>query len=366
MTERDPNQTGLHARQVEETGPSASIRCGLFVLAGHDGLTDAVAAGFAESGCAVHLLSPASEPPFPRCDFLATYGPMQSMAPAVARLRQLASPSTPVFVWFTEQVPWPSSPRALVYPIAKLRYFLDRICYAQLVPARVRQRCFVATLLRRAGRFRALGEMLALKQYGVLRLIGAFSETNVRFLWRHGLPATNIPMGYHQAFGERLGLDRDIDVVFLGSTRDQRRRRVIAQLEEQLTEKGVRTVVKDGSLERGSAFDRDRTILLNRSRIMLNVMRQPWDDLVFRLLLAAPNGAMLLSERLLPTSTGPFTPDAHFAVADLPNMVDAVRFYLAEDRERQRIVERAYSFVTETLTMGRMASAAVRALGFHD
>jgi hypothetical protein len=172
-------------------------------------------------------------------------------------------------------------------------------------------------------------------------------------------------MGYHPNFGERLSSQsRDIDVVFLGSTRDKRRKALIAELHEQLARRNIHLVIKDGSRQHGHVFGRERTLLLNRAKIMLSIMRQPWDDPVFRMLLAAPNGAMLLSENLLPTSMGPFLPGVHLAMTDLSNMADSIEYYLSHDQERQAIADQAYSFVTGELTMTKMAQRLITAMGY--
>jgi hypothetical protein len=340
-----------------------TLRCGLIMLEKPGGLGTAVADGFAENGCDVHLALPQSVWDFSECDFVATYGPMQSMAWAIPRLTEIVQ-MPPLIVWFTEQIPRPDFPSPVIYAAARIRCSLERLFYSQSAPHWVCDRKQVSVMFRRAGRLRALGEMLVLKQRGLLSLLCVFTDTNLCFLQRYELPVTLIPMGYHPQFGERLALERDIDIVFLGSTRDRRRRGFICELENKLSAKRITFVIKDGSPERGYAFGRERTILLNRAKIMLNIMRQPWDDPVFRLLLAAPNGAMLLSEKLLPTSTGPFRPGEHFAMTNLADMVDAIEFYLAREDERQRIAECAYELATKKLTMGRMASEVLHALGF--
>jgi len=99
---------------------------------------------------------------------------------------------------------------------------------------------------------------------------------------------------------------------------------------------------------------------------MLNIMRQPWDDPIFRLLLAAPSGSMLLSEKLLPTSMGPYLPGKHFAMADLPHIVQAVEYYLSNDDDRREIAGQAFEFVTKELTMRNMAQKIIIALGLQE
>lgn len=88
---------------------------------------------------------------------------------------------------------------------------------------------------------------------------------------------------------------------------------------------------------------------------MLNIMRQPWDDSVARLLLAAPNRAMLLSEMLVPTAHGPYYPGRHFAEADLDELPDRIGYFLEHELERQELADEAFECVTREWTMERVA-----------
>jgi hypothetical protein len=356
----DERALGVHF----QSNSDSRLRCAFISPAGGGELGQAVADGFAWAGCDVREWSPQAGWDANLSDLIVTYGPMHSLIPSIVALRQSIRRPVPTFVWFTEQVPRLGMPDLALRVAARTRFLVEeRLTTLPAFHVAVASNQ-IGRMLSRAGRLRALGEMLILRQHGMLRLIGALSETNAQFLRRHGLPAQQIPVGYHPLFGERLAVSRDIDVVFLGSTRDRRRRHLIDTLEEQLVSKAVRVVVKDGSATRGGVFGKDRTLLLNRSKIMLNIMRQPWDDPVFRLLLAAPNGAMLLSEKLMPASTGLFRPNIHFAESDLADIVDMVRFYLDNVSGRERIAETAREFVTTELTIEKMAGVALRELGF--
>ncbi|MCA9932352.1 MAG: glycosyltransferase family 1 protein [Anaerolineales bacterium] len=245
--------------------------------------------------------------------------------------------------------------------IAKLRFRLE-YSLRQLGDKSPRLTKYIISsdLFTRMGRLRALGEMLTLHKQGLLHQIFVFTDTNNRFFQSYKLPSHIVPMGYHPQFGELRHQTRDIDVLFLGSTRDRRRKKILLNLEQVLLAKGIRFVIKDGSPERGYAFGSERTSLLNRSKIMLNIMRQPWDDPVFRLILAAPNGAMCLSETLLPTSMGLFQENEHFVMASLSQMVRAIEYYLTHDSLRNQIAMKAHELVTTKLTMTNMAKQIIQ------
>ncbi len=69
----------------------------------------------------------------------------------------------------------------------------------------------------------------------------------------------------------------------------------------------------------GQPMVQERTELLNRSKLVLNIMRQPWDDPVFRILLASANGATVLSEPV--RDGGPFIAGRHFIAAPLDEIM---------------------------------------------
>lgn len=338
-------------------------RCGLILPHHWVGEIDsAIAEGLAVHGCQTYMLLPESTWDFAGYDILLTYGPMQPLLRTISRLKEFPH-VPPLVVWFTEQIPWPGWPDPLLRLIARARYtwqiWLANPWFASLLG----RSPGIATILSRGGRLRALGEMLALHRAGLLRLICVFTATSQDFFQRFNLPTALVPMGWAPPFGYPLSLTRDIDVVFLGSMRDRRRKRIIARLEKELSARGISFIIKDGSPQRGFAFGQERAILLNRTKIMLNIMRQPWDDPVFRLLLAAPNGAMVLSESLCPGSTGPFEAGRHFAMSDLKTMVDKISYYLQQEDDRRRIADCAFHYVTEELTMGNMVQRILKVLG---
>jgi hypothetical protein len=337
-------------------------RCGLIVLGDNGELETAVAGGLEQSGAKVQLLTRSKPWDIPGCDVLIALGPMHSMAWAIARLAAFGSVLPPLAVWFTEQVPAPWWPTAATRAAAEARYALERAVYQAGLGQRL-LRDGLGRAAHVAGRLRAIGELLALRRSGVLRVVCAFTESTRRALAQHGLPSIVLPMGYHPTFGAPLALERDIDVIFLGSTRDRRRGPLVEHLHDELTRRGISFVVRDGSRGRGYAFGAERTELVNRSKIMLNLMRQPWDDAVFRMLLAAPNGAMLLSENIVPTGFGPFRPGEHFAMAPIGDLVRALEHFLVHREEREQIARAARQLTMSELTMANMAGLLLHHAG---
>ncbi len=77
------------------------------------------------------------------------------------------------------------------------------------------------------------------------------------------------------------------------------------------------------------------------------------------MLLAAPNGALLLSEPV--SDSGPFVAGRHFAVARVEDMLGAVQHYLQHEDERSAIARSAQALVTQELTMAAMARRFLQA-----
>lgn len=323
-----------------------------------------LADGFIANGCEVNLVEYSSAA-IEGYDYLLMYGPMAPIGPLVDRMKSTRN-LPPIIFWYTEQMPDPRLPARLVRFMSRAR-FRSWTWYDGFLVNGAGRRLIRRLPLPDAGRLRGVGEIVELHRLGLLELICAFSQTNARILRRFDLPVAQIPIGYHPFFGEQLGLPRDIDVVFLGTTRDARRRKWIARLERELEKMGISLVIKDGSPRRGYLFDRERTLLLNRTKILLNVMRQAWDDAIYRFLLAAANGVVLLSEPLWSTSRGPLKPGTHYVECRLTEMAATVRDVLDSPSSRLSVAQHASGLIGSELTMSRMAGVCLQYLaGTHD
>lgn len=289
--------------------------------------------------------------------FALLYGPMQPMTQVIANIKRLDG-VPPVVVWFTEQLPSRHVYPLLTRQLSLLRHHLGYYL-ARAIPYYHENR--LQGLLH-ANRLRVLGEILELHRIGVLTKVAVFTESHRLYLEQLGLPAITVPMGYHKSFGQPLHLKRDIDVVFLGTLVDIRRRSIFAGLVKSLSDRNIRFEIRDGSAQRGYCFDAERTILLNRSKMMLNVMRQPWDDPIYRMLLAAPNGAMLVSESVDAAKLGPFRVGEHLAMAPVEDLADLIQYHLENDTTREKIAQNAFEFVTTQLTIEAVCKQLVDAL----
>lgn len=166
------------------------------------------------------------------------------------------------------------------------------------------------------------------------------------YLAEHGIAAELVPVGCHPSYGRLLGLERDVDVLFLGEHRVRRRRRIIRALRDA----GI-DVLAVGSQSPAKGYWGDaRTTLLNRTRILLHIPRYP-GHLSDRFLMGMANGALVVSEPMVLPE--PFQPGVHYVECTADRLPETVRAYLADGNARRRVVEAAHALVSAELTLDR-------------
>lgn len=177
-------------------------------------------------------------------------------------------------------------------------------------------------------------------------------QPRVEFLRSRGIPANMVAVGYHPGWGRDLKLERDIDVLFLGTLGRGPRRTTLQQLGERLDSRGLKLTVVE------KAFGAERERLLNRCKIMLNLLRAPHDLPGMRVLLGLSCGALVLSEQC--EGTGAFVAGEHFVMSSLQEMPQTIETFLGEDSKRERIARAGHAFVTSTLTLENSLSTLLQ------
>ncbi len=331
------------------------ISRGYLVRPMHDGLV--------ANGCQVQLQPDMEKWDFQNCDYLLLHGPADPIGTMIKRLG-IAADIPPLVVWYSEQVPNPKRPAWMVRLLSRLRYAAEP-WYGEKLAGGGKSRSTSVKMPPGFVRWRRIGELLALHSMGCLRLVCTFSRTQKDFLEKLGLPAVELPFGHHPDFGTALNLPRDIDILFLGSTSDYRRRRLFPSILSKFAEKGIPLMIVDGSPERGAYYGDERTRLLNRTKILLNVMKQPWDDPTFRLLLAAANGTLLLSEPVWESSLWGYTPNVHFAACELDRLAETAARYLHDEPARLEMASWAAVDITQNSGMAQMTGQLIDLLDQH-
>ena len=159
-----------------------------------------------------------------------------------------------------------------------------------------------------------------------------------------GIDAGFVPVGYHPAWGRKLSLERDIDVLFIGSFKTKRRRSMLKDLDKKLSAKGIKLQIIDKG-----CYGEQRTALLNRTRIVIDIPNFPWEMAGMRFLMSISCGALVVSEYV--EETAPYKPGIHFVRAKPTELSDAICHYIEHEDQRQAIADSSYKFVTQELTM---------------
>jgi hypothetical protein len=276
-------------------------------------------------------------------DVVLAVGPYGTLVPLISQLSARPPARRPAFAYvMTEQLPNPDLPEWFRYGAGVLRSWAGRKASRaagngawQAVPA-------LKWMARKATRFGYYGDLYWMRRAGVLSVLAVWSRVTADFLKERGFPAMVPSEGYSPGWGDDLGLARDIPVLWLGKAGSRRRARVLQRLRGELRERGVEVHVVDG-VEHSYVFGPQRTELLNRTQIMLNLVREKWDDNSLRFCLAAANKALIVSEPMLPHSS--FRPGVHLVEAPIDQLAGIICRYLDDEAARRQITGRAYELV---------------------
>lgn len=171
--------------------------------------------------------------------------------------------------------------------------------------------------------------------------VAASTVPRCHVLTAMGIPCEYAPLGYHPRWGTDQRGNRDIDVVFLGHVKRTGRQRLLGRIERRLAGAGVKLVVADHG-----CYGENRTKLLNRARISLDLAKNTWEMPVLRPLVSMACGALVVSN--CPLDPYPFR-DEHLVRVGSDRLVAAILEHLHHEPARRRITEAAYHHLTSEL-----------------
>ena len=105
----------------------------------------------------------------------------------------------------------------------------------------------------------------------------------------------------------------------------------------------------------------ERTQLVNRARIFLNVSRHPGQFSGERLVIGMANRALVLSEPIY--RPAPFVPGEHYLEAESEAWPELIESQLADEEARRRVADAGHAFVTNELTYERSVERVLEAAG---
>jgi hypothetical protein len=279
-------------------------------------------------------------------DIVFTSGPFGSLVPVASQLLAIPPNGRPDFIWWlTEQLPNPAIPRWILHWGGFVRSQAERVAYRERGNGEWRPSPSLRWLTAKAHRFRYFGDLCWLEQEGILSAVVTSSPWRADYLRANGFdPYVPPSPSYRPELGTAMSLERDIPVLWLGKTATRRRKYQLQRVRRDLHARGIEMMVVDG-VENPYIFGDERTKLLNRTKILVNLLRTKWDNHAMRYALAAQNRCLLVTEPTLPHTS--FQPGVHIVEAPIARMADDICYYLSHEEERQRITERAYQLIKE-------------------
>jgi hypothetical protein len=175
------------------------------------------------------------------------------------------------------------------------------------------------------------------------------------FLSELGIPSTFVPTGYAPTFGRSMGDgDRDIDVLFFGHV-SSRRRALLKNIDAALRHAGYALKVVDRD-----CYADERTAILNRSKIVLNLHKFPWEFAGQRLLMAMSCRALVVSEWA--PDTAPYEHGEHMFTARTEQLPEMLVALLRDRSKREAVAEAGYQFISTQLRLERVVPAALETI----
>jgi hypothetical protein len=291
---------------------------------------------------------------------IMSYGPhLGRMMPILRRVRRRRKGRWPRFIWWLNENPidW-RVPRLVAAMGGRARLLLDDVWERR--PAALGD-APPPRLLQKGHRFRIYGELMWAHRHGLLDVLAVTSARRVEWLRTLGIEAIHVPTAYGPGYGRDLGLTRDIPVAWIGIGNQggiwaERRVRLLNRIKADLAVRGV--TVHHWFAGLGGE---ERTTVLNRTKVLLNLLQHPQDFTGHRLILGAANKALVASEPMVDSE--PMQPGRHMIQAPVGELADRIVYYLEREDERRRITEAAYELATTRLTMPLALETIFRAAG---
>lgn len=332
--------------QANETSTAVNLnelRMGVAFWRERDGVSQALSMMLKHLDCEVVTFL--YDAPLPaNLDMVFVRGPYGSLVPLANQILALDPAKRPSLVFMmSEQLPSPELPEWLRYWGSLLRSWIERVAYYQEKPGHWRIRSWLRWVTAKAFRFRYYGDLFWLQRKGILSALVISSLWTANFLRERGFNPTVFPLSYQPDKELDWESERDIPVLWLGKIGSSRRKRILNRIRTELKERGIEMMFVDG-VESPYVFGEERTRLLNRTKIVLNLLREEWDDNSMRYVLSMPQGALVVTEPTLPHTA--FIPDKHLVSVPIDEITDTICYYLEHEDERRKIAEQAFKEIT--------------------
>jgi hypothetical protein len=295
-------------------------------------------------------------------DYLLTFGPYNRILPIWQNNARTALGRRPVVIhWNTEGMPDLRIPLTVVRALAAMRSKIGRMGHSGSVFDHFLYSTRpVSTIDQSFKRYRFHGDYEYACRKGWLHVLSDTSHIYSQIRSKIGIPTLYAPWGASQRWYKDLGLERDLDVLWMGTRGSQRRSRILDQVFRKLKLKGLNVYIADNE-ENPFIFGDERTRHLNRAKITLNITRTWYDDNFSRFTMACTNRSLVVSEPVLPHCTE-FKENVHYVSAEIEDLANTIVYYLEHEEERRQIVDNAFQLMMGELkfekSLRRMFAAA--------
>lgn len=184
--------------------------------------------------------------------------------------------------------------------------------------------------------------LVALVREGLIDAVATNTIARRERFAEAGIDATWIPLSVAPSSHADLGLERDIPVLFLGAMTVPRRRR----LAHTLKRTGV-PLMAVGDWHDPRYWGDERTRLMNRAVISLNLNRFPGNFADARFNLSAANRALIVSEPVY--RPDPYVAGTTHVEAEPADLPEVLMRWLEDGDARARLVDAAYETVMTRL-----------------
>jgi hypothetical protein len=181
---------------------------------------------------------------------------------------------------------------------------------------------------------------------GWLDAIAVSAPERVDSLEKLDVASTFVPVGFHPDLVGDHSVARDIDVLFLGRVKGERTA-ILSRLERETARRGKRLIINEGPL-----FGSERTALLNRTKICINMSGLEGEFPRLRAVLAIAAGAVVLADDV--GDTTPLVPGTHLLRAPVDRWPELIDGYSPEEM-REPIATAAYRRLRDGWTMDHVA-----------
>ncbi|MEM7124862.1 MAG: hypothetical protein AAF702_00960 [Chloroflexota bacterium] len=285
-------------------------------------------------------------------DLVLLFGPFGKFLPILEYVAQMPLEARPLTLfWNTEGFPNPRIPWPIMRQGARIRSWIGRHVDAKGLLTRMPViKDLFSSVDRQMMPYRHLGDFLHAQYHGLIDVYADVSAVYGHYLRRKAnFDPVEAPLGSSHRWYTDLGLERDIDVIWIGKRETKRVSSLLEQIQKHLSKQGVQMLLIDDE-KACFRIDEERIRLLNRSKINLNILSTWHDENSLEISIAASNRSLVVSEPLLPHVLK-YEAGVHYVSSPIAKLADTIIYYLEHDNERDVIIKKAYQLMTTELSL---------------